>query len=373
VPPTPPKPRRGLVIGRFGGAPIVAHGGWLVATVLLAFVAAPIARRAVPTLDAGAAYLVGAGFAVLLLGSVLLHELAHAAVARHRGVEVRQISLTLVGGHTEMAQATTPGTSAAIAVAGPFTNLVVAAVAWWAWQAAPPGSVVALLLALAASSNALVTAFNLLPGLPMDGGWILEALVWRVSGHRSTGTVAAAWIGRVVAVGLLAYTLALPVVTGIRPVVTEVVWAAVIGSMLWTSAGASLRGAAWERSVAGFSVTELAVPAVVLPATATLADVPTDGHDVVVVGVDGAPLGYLDTAALAAVPPDHRGATPLAAALVALPSSAVVDSELRGREAIAAIAQAARTSPVMAVRSAGGPVTGLLRYTDVVRRLRPGS
>jgi hypothetical protein len=142
--------------------------------------------------------------------------------------------------------------------------------------------------------------------------------------------------------------------------------------MLWTSAGASLRAAAWERSVAGFSVTELAVPAVVLPATATLADVPTDGREVVVVGVDGALVGYLDAAALAAVPLAHRRATPLAAAVVALPSSAVVDGDLRGRDALAAVAQAARTSPVMAVRS-DGAVTGLLRYADVVRRLRPDS
>jgi hypothetical protein len=73
------------------------------------------------------------------------------------------------------------------------------------------------------------------------------------------------------------------------------------------------------------------------------------------------------------VPLEHRRATPLAAAVVTLPSSAVVDGELRGRDALTAVAQAARTSPVMAVRSADGAVTGLLRYADVVRRLRPDS
>ena len=194
--------RKGLVIGRVGTAPVMVDSGLLLLAALLAFVAGPIASHALPTLGVAAGYLVGLGFAVLLLGSVLLHELAHAWVARHRDVQVHQIVLTLVGGHTEMAQAGTAATSALIAVAGPLTNLAVAAVAWLAWQNVPGGGVPALLLVMVASSNALVTAFNLLPGLPMDGGWILEALVWQVTGRRWTGTIAAAWCGRVVAVGL---------------------------------------------------------------------------------------------------------------------------------------------------------------------------
>ncbi len=342
--------------------------GWLLLAVLLAFVVGPVASHALPTLGVAGGYLVGLGFAALLLGSVLLHELAHAWVARHRGVQVRQIVLTLVGGHTEMAQAGTAATSALIAVAGPLTNLAVAAVAWLAWQNVPGGGVPALLLAMVASSNALVTAFNLLPGLPMDGGWILEALVWRVTGRRWTGTIAAAWCGRVVAVGLPVVAIGVPMASGASPSLFSVIWAAAVGAMLWTSAGAFIAGAGVWRRVEAFSIRGVARPAVAAPVRAVLADLPADG-EVVVLGDRGDVVGYVDRVATAAVPAEARGTTPVGAVLVPLPAGAVIDGRLTGRDAVRAVQLAARMSPVLAVRGSDGAVTGLLRYLDVARVL----
>jgi len=358
--------RKGLVIGRVGSAPIMVDSGWLLLAVLLAFVVGPVASHALPTLGTAGGYLVGLGFAVLLLGSVLLHELAHAWVARHRGVQVRQIVLTLVGGHTEMAQAGTAATSALIAVAGPLTNLAVAAAAWLAWQNLPGGGVPALLLAMVASSNALVTGFNLLPGLPMDGGWILEALVWRVTGRRSTGTIAAAWCGRVVAVGLPVVAIGLPMANGASPSLVSVVWAAAVGAMLWTSAGAFIAGAGVWRRAEVFSIHSVARPAVTAPVRAVLADLPADG-EVVVLGDRGDVVGYVDRVATAAVPVEARGTTPVGAVLVPLPAGAVIDGRLTGQDAVRAVQLAARMSPVMVVRGPDGVVTGLLRYLDVAR------
>ena len=342
--------------------------GWLLLAVLFTLIVGPIASHALPTLGAAGGYLVGLGFAVLLLGSVLLHELAHAWVARHRGVQVRQIVLTLVGGHTEMAQAGTAATSALIAVAGPLTNLAVAAVAWLAWQNLAGGGVPALLLALVASSNALVTALNLLPGLPMDGGWILEALVWQVTGRRWTGTIAAAWCGRVVAVGLPVVVLGVPLASGAAPSLFSVIWAAAVGAMLWTSAGAFLAGAGVWRRAEVFSVRSVARPAVAVPVRAVLADLPVDG-EVVVLGDRGDVVGYVDRVAAAAVPAEARGTTPVGAVLVPLPAGAVIDGRLTGQDAVRAVQLAARMSPVMAVRGPDGVVTGLVRYLDVARVL----
>jgi len=360
--------RKGLVIGRVGTAPIMVDSGWLLLAVLFALVVGPIASHALPTLGAAAGYLVGLGFAVLLLGSVLLHELAHAWVARHRGVQVHQIVLTLVGGHTEMAQAGTAATSALIAVAGPLTNLAVAAVAWLAWQNLPGGGVPALLLAMVASSNAFVTALNLLPGLPMDGGWILEALVWRVTGRRWTGTIVAAWCGRVVAVGLPVVVLGVPMARGAAPSLFSVIWAAAVGAMLWTSAGAFIAGAGVWRRAEAFSIRSVARPAVAAPVRAVLADLPAGG-EVVVLGDRGDVVGYVDRVATAAVPAEARGTTPVGAVLVPLPAGAVIDGRLTGQDAVRAVQLAARMSPVMAVRGPDGVVTGLLRYLDVARVL----
>lgn len=336
---------------------------------------APSAQRLLPDLGSGGAYLVGVGFAVLLLVSVLVHELAHAHVARRRGVAVREIALTLVGGHTEMARASTPATSALVAVAGPLANLVLAALAWWAWRAVPAGGVAALLLLLTASSNAFVAAFNLIPGLPMDGGWVLEALVWRLTGRRSTGTLVAAWIGRVVSVVVIAVAVLPSLAAGTSPDLGTLLWAVVIGATLWAGAGAFLRAARTERAAAGLSVHRLMVPAATLPGTATLAHLDALGSPaaVVVVSDDGRPFGHVDPRAAAAVPAERRASTTLDAVAVPLPPDAVVAETLTGPTVLRALAGVARTSPVMVVVAADGTVRGLLRYRDVVSALRSGS
>lgn len=365
----------GWVVGRAAGVPIVLGPGWLFASLLLVAVFGPTATAAIPGIDRLGGFLVAAGWAVLLYGSILLHELAHAFVGRARGVPVRQVTLTLIGGHTEMDDAGSPATSALVAAAGPLANLVVAGLAAGVAALVPPWGAAAWLLVSLAGANVVVTVFNLLPGLPMDGGWILEALVWRLTGRRTAGTVAAAWIGRVVGVGLVAAVVLVPLAAGDRPLVLQVAWAAFVGAMLWTSAGAFLRRVAGLRALAGLEVARLARPAVVVPARATLADalaaVPDGaGPDVIVVDPDGCLLGYLDRPAAAAVPVASRAVTPLAAVLVPLPPDAVVDAGLVGEEAAHAIARASRLSPVMAVRGADGRLAGLLRHADVVTALR---
>lgn len=371
----PPK-RAGWVIGRAAGVPIVLGPGWLFASLLLVAVFGPTATAAIPGIDRLGGFLVAAGWALLLYGSILLHELAHAFAGRARGVPVRQVNLTLIGGHTEMDDAGTPGTSAFVAAAGPLANLAVAGVAAAIAAAVPPWGAAAWLLASLAGANVLVTVFNLLPGLPMDGGWILEALVWRVTGRRASGTIAAAWIGRVVGVGLVAAAVVVPLARGDRPLLLQVVWAAFIGAMLWTSAGAFLRRLAGLRALGGLDVARLARPAVVVPARGTLADAFAAASaagpavDVVAVDGDGRPLGYVDEAAAAAVPAGARASTPLGAVLVPLHPEAVVDAALVGEGAAHEIARASRLSPVMAVRGPDGRLTGLLRHSDVVAALR---
>lgn len=356
--------------------PVVLGPGWAFASLLLVAVFGPTATAAIPGVGRAGGFLVAAGWAVLLYASILLHELAHAFAGRSRGVPVRQVHLTLVGGHTEMGDATTPGTSALVAVAGPAANLVVAAVTAGLALLAPPGGAAAWMLVSLAGANALVTAFNLLPGLPMDGGWILEALVWRVTGRRSSGTVSAAWIGRVVGAGLVVAVVVVPLLRGDRPGMLAVAWAAVVGAMLWSSAGAFLQREAGRRAVRGLDVGRLARPAVVVPVRASLGEALAlaaaagPGAEVVALDPQGRALGYVDGAAADSVPPAARAATPLAAVLVPLHPDAVVGADLVGEAAAQAVARAARLSPVMTVLSADGRVTGLLRHADVVGALR---
>ncbi|MHA3947542.1 site-2 protease family protein [Cellulomonas bogoriensis] len=364
---------RGWVVGRVAGAPVVVSPGWVVAAVVLVAVFGPAVQRLVPGTGSGA-YAVAGVFVALLLASVFLHELAHALVARRRGVEVRELAVTLLGGHTQFgAAAPTPATSALIAVAGPATNIALGLVAWAASSWVPDG-IATLVVTAAAVANGFVGVFNLLPGLPLDGGRVLEAAVWAGTGRRSTGTAAAGWVGKAVAVGVVAWILLLPLARGTTPSLTSVVWGALIGAFLWSGATQAIRGARAAGAVEALTVTGLMRPAVGLPRSTTLhqlADraLPT-GIGVVVLDEAGATTGCVDPQAVAAVPATHRAGTPLDAVCVPAPPQACVPADLTGSPAVEAIARASRHAALMPVLDRQGRVVGVLHTPDVVRALR---
>lgn len=379
---------RGWVVGRVADAPVVVSPGWLLAAAALTYLFAPTVRSLVDV-SRPEAYAVAAVFVLLLLGSVFLHELAHALMARRVGVPVHELAVTLLGGHTRMgAAAPSPGSSALVAVAGPVVNLGLGAAAWLLAAPTTPGGVPWLLLTAAALANVFVGAFNLVPGLPLDGGRVLEALVWRLTGDRLRGTVVAGWVGRVVAVGVLAWMLLRPVVQGGQVSLLGVVWAALVGAFLWTGADQAVRSARAERTVDALAVAELMLPAVGVPARGTVVDLdtalayaapagaapgpagqaPPTTH-ALLQGLDGAVVGVVDADAAAAVPAGLRATTPLSAVATPLPPGAVVPLHLRGRGAVEVVAAVARLTPVLAVVDGTRPV-GVLRSADVARALR---
>lgn len=150
--------------------------------------------------------------AFLFFGSVVLHELGHALVARRNGIEITSINLWMFGGLANLrSDPQSAGAEFRIAAAGPLVTLVVFAATIAAGYAAfgskafenalllrqhsaPPGG--AVVLGWFANVNAFVLVVNLLPALPLDGGRMMRALVWRVTGDRNRGTRAAAMLGR---------------------------------------------------------------------------------------------------------------------------------------------------------------------------------
>ena len=155
---------------------------------------------------------------LVLFGSLIIHELGHALVARRQGIEVRRIDLFLFGGLTQMGRdAATPGEEFKIAAAGPLATLLFVLVCLGidlalvgpnrlVHAAELDGTVTITPVLLALSWllfwNILLLAFNLIPAFPLDGGRIARAVVWKISGDKTRGTVVAARMGQAFAVVL---------------------------------------------------------------------------------------------------------------------------------------------------------------------------
>ncbi|MDP9416612.1 MAG: M50 family metallopeptidase, partial [Actinomycetota bacterium] len=205
----------GVLMGRIAGIPIFVTPTWLLVAVAITLSFAPSEQR-LPGLGDWR-YAVSFAFAVLLYLSVLVHELSHSLTALALGLRVRRITLHLLGGASEIAQEPrTPGAEFLIAFAGPAVSLVLAGVGYVAAQALDPAAVAGFLVLLLAGANLLLGIFNLLPALPLDGGRLLAAGVWKLAGRRLTGVLIAAAAGRVLAVLLLALPL-LGLLRGGRP------------------------------------------------------------------------------------------------------------------------------------------------------------
>jgi Zn-dependent protease/CBS domain-containing protein len=156
--------------------------------------------------------------------SVLVHELSHSVVAVLHGIPVRRITLFLFGGIAEISrEPSDPGTELKIALAGPATSAVLALTFWIVFvilSFRPERSALQLAFFYLAIANTFLLAFNLLPGLPLDGGRVLRALLWRSSGNVRRATYMASLTGKVIAAiliiaGLVAIVSRTYIITGV--------------------------------------------------------------------------------------------------------------------------------------------------------------
>lgn len=195
--------RATLSFGRIAGIPVGAHWSALVGVVLLGqLLALTVLPALAPGRTAAVYWLAGVVGALVLVLSLLVHELAHAVMARRAGLGVRRITLWLLGGVSELAeQPARPGPEVRIALVGPLASLVLcglfAAGAWAGPRFGAPVVVVAVLSWLA-TMNLVLGVFNLLPGTPLDGGRVLHGLVWRHTGDRERAARTAAGAGRLI-------------------------------------------------------------------------------------------------------------------------------------------------------------------------------
>jgi Zn-dependent protease len=286
----------GVLLFRAAGVPVLLAPSWWLGSAAIVLIYTPLVGRILPEVAALNAFLIAAAFTLFLGLSVLAHELGHSLTAIRLGIPVRRLRLFLLGGVSEMMRTPTkPGHEGLVAVAGPAVSVGLAAAFGVAAVVMEPGTALWLVVAQTAFANAAVAVFNLLPGLPLDGGRILRAGIWAVTGRRAAGTRAAVMGGGVVAALLVAWAL-WGVVQG-----EEDAWVR-FGVCVLTAwfvvAGAKGELAAERRRTwpEGLTLASLVQPVLQLPAESPVSGAlaASAGRGVVLVRADGVAVGLLD-------------------------------------------------------------------------------
>ena len=185
-------------MARIAGIDIEIHPSWL---LILGFVAWSLSDTFFPdhykSWSTFAYWAVGISSAVLLFVTVLIHEMAHALVARHRGLPVPRITLFIFGGMSHMSrQPATAGEEFQIAAAGPATSILIALVsAGLGFAFREMSEKAEAILFYLAFVNLALGIFNILPGFPLDGGRVLRSIAWKRSGSFRQATRVASSVG----------------------------------------------------------------------------------------------------------------------------------------------------------------------------------
>jgi Zn-dependent protease len=279
-------------------------------------------------------------------------------------MRVLRIVANVWGGHTSFeAPRTTPGPMAGVAAAGPAANAALALVSFIALQVTT-GDVSGRVLTGLLIINGSLAALNILPGMPLDGGAVLESLVWKITGDRNKGSIAAGWCGRVLAVLLVLWFFLRPLASG-GSIGFSSIWVIMVGSVLWTGATESIRRGQALSSLARVRVGSVMQPLTVLPASSTVQaamDLPT-----VVVTLDerGVPcLVFLDNGH------EMVPSAPLSAVVTRLPDENLVEAS--PDDDVTAVVTAMHATGISSVvLTAGGNAYGYVDGAAISEALSP--
>ncbi|GEP38386.1 peptidase M50 [Nocardioides psychrotolerans] len=367
-----PRPAGTFKLGTIAGSDVLVSSSWFLIAALIAFLMAPRVEQVQPGLGPWK-YVAGLTFAVVLYGSVLLHEASHAVVARRYGFQVTSITLHFLGGMTAIqGESRTPRQEFWIAVVGPLTSIAVGLAALGLWFITPDGLLLMAVEGLA-GANLLVGVLNLVPGLPLDGGRVLKSAVWRVTGDVHRGTIAAAWGGRVTAFVVLLWPLVQEQVFGRPPDIFDFVLSFVIATFLWAGATQAMTSARVRSRLPLLRARDLARRTLSVPGDLPLAEAVrraqvAEAGSIVTVTGSGKPVGVVNEAALLATPEERRPWVAVSTVARTLEDGLSIPVGLSGEELIQAIQRAPAAEYVLVEED--GTVYGVLATADVDRAVR---
>lgn len=362
-------------IGNLFGIPFNIHPSWFLVLGLVTWSYGSGLAGQFPGLGGPVPWLLGLVAALLLFASVLAHELGHSFVAIRQGVPVKSINLFLFGGLASLEkESKTPAEAFRVAIAGPAISLIlfglITAVILGTRVSGPLGAVLQLL----ASVNLIIALFNLIPGLPLDGGNILKALVWKITGNFHQGVVVASRVGQVL--GWVA------VASGLIPLLLYGsfggVWNLLIGWFLLQNAGRMVQSARVQAQMTGLTAEDAVSPnSPIVSADLSLrefADQVILGNSwqrFLVTNHDGQLLGAITVDHLKTVSPSVWSETTITQLMQPIEQSLTVESNQPLLEAVKLLEE--KKLPALPVVRANGVVVGLLEKASVLSLLQAQS
>jgi Zn-dependent protease len=308
----------GMRIGRILGIPIYLHPSWFIIFALITFSLATQFASQHPHWTKAQHWSVGILTSLLFFGSVVFHELAHSVVAQHYRIPVVSITLFVFGGLARIGREPESARQEFnIAVAGPFSSYLLAVGFWLLTRVFPSGEMLGALAIWLAQINLALATFNLVPGFPLDGGRILRALVWGVTGDYTRATRFASRGGQ-----LLAYLM---IVFGVWQSLTgsfvSGLWLAFIGWFLLTAAQESYAQVAIRAALQGLRAGDIMSQE--LPTISRAISLEDYGHEILRTGrrchlvvADGELQGLMTVHALNSVPREDWATTSVQAAML---------------------------------------------------------
>jgi CBS domain-containing protein len=259
----------------------------------------------------------------------------------------------------------TPSREFFVSAAGPALSLVLGAAAWGLSKVVTTGVSGSLVTQLTVA-NIIVGLFNLLPGLPLDGGRMLRAVLWKLTGKPATATIAAAWVGRALAIALLVIPFFSGRLAGGDMVST--LWVVVIAAFMWVGAGQSIRATKFRERLPELQARRLARRAISVSATTPLAEAIRQADEsraraVVVVDHDNKPIAILNEAAVTATPPQRRPWIDVGSMARTIEPNLVLPADLQGMALLEAMRRAPASEYLLVEPS--GQVYGVLAARDL--------
>ncbi|MBI3661486.1 MAG: site-2 protease family protein [Acidobacteria bacterium] len=323
----PPERKRGNMlgtgfrIGRIFGIPIHLHGSWFLLFALITFSWVSYFTSEHPHWGVEQHWAAGILSSLLFFGSVLFHELAHSVVAQRYKIPVVSITLFVFGGVARIGrEARTAGQEFNIAVAGPVSSYFLAGCFFLVATAFAEGGIFAAVASWLAVINFALATFNLIPGFPLDGGRILRAIVWRLTGDYTRATKMASVGGQ-----LIAYLM---ILAGIYSALTDEflgrfggIWWAFIGWFLLSAAQESFAQVAIRNSLRGVRAGDImSAELPTVPRNITVADyvdeIVRTGRRCHLVQGDGQLVGLISVHAVSGIPREEWTTTSVQAAMI---------------------------------------------------------